>query len=375
MSFVYLDNSATTRQYDEVTDLMMKMFCENFGNPSSMHQLGVTAEKAVKNARKQVADALGVGEHEVYFTSGGTEADNTAIFGAVQAKKRRGKKIITTQVEHPAVLEAFKKLEEEGFEAVYIPVDNDCRVDMKAYEQALDDDVIFISAMTVNNEVGTIQPIDEMYNMKPKGAVFHTDAVQAFCKTNICKTDLISISAHKIHGPKGIGALYVKNGVNIKPFMVGGGQEKHMRSGTENVPAIAGFGQAAFICQSHNTEKTREVKEYLKKGIETEVADIKINTPKNSVDNILNISFLGTRSEVILHTLEQSNIFVSAGSACSSNKKGRSHVLTAMGMSDEEIDGAIRFSFSEFNTVKEMDYVIENVKKAVENFRKLGSFR
>lgn len=372
MKTIYLDNSATTRPYDEVTDIMVKMFKEDFGNPSSMHSLGVTAEKAVRKARKQVADRLGALEEEIYFTSGGTEADNTAIFGAAHAKKRRGNRIITTTVEHPAVLEAFKRLEQEGFETVYLPVDDECRVDMQAYKQALNDDVIFISVMTVNNEIGTIQPVKEMYDIKPEGAIFHTDAVQAFGKVKVPLTDLISISGHKIHGPKGIGALYIKKGTVIEPFMVGGGQEKHFRSGTENVPGIAGFGLASELCGENDIKK---VKERLKNGLLTEIKDIKINTPEDSADSVLNVSFLGTRSEVILHRLEQDGIFVSAGSACSSNKKGRSHVLTAMGLKDDEIDGAIRFSFSEFNTVEDMDYVADRVKNAVTEFRRLGSFR
>ena len=216
---------------------------------------------------------------------------------------------------------------------------------MEAYKQALSDDVIFISVMTVNNEIGTIQPIREMYDMKPEGAIFHTDAVQAFGKVEVPLTDLI----------------------------VGGGQEKHMRSGTENVPGIVGFGLAAELCGKGDVKR---VKERLRNGILSEIKDIRINTPEeDSADSILNVSFLGTRSEVILHRLEQDGIFVSAGSACSSNKKGRSHVLTSMKMKDEEIDGAIRFSFSEFNTVEEMDFVTDRVKNAVAEFRRLGSFR
>lgn len=369
---VYLDNSATTKQYKEVTDAMVECMVEDFGNPSSMHRLGINAEKKVKNARNQVASALGVKADEIIFTSGGTESDNTAIFGAAYAKKRRGNRLITSQVEHPAVLEAFKKLEEEGFEVVYLPVDENCQVSLEDYKNAIDDKTIFTSIMTVNNEVGTIMPIKEMYAVKPENSWFHTDAVQAFGKMKVPVTDMISLSGHKIHGPKGIGALYVGKGVNIKPFLVGGGQEKHMRSGTENVPAIVGLGQAASMIKNNNIG---QVKEHLLNGIKAELKDIKVNSPEQSLDNILNISFLGTRSEVILHTLEQDGIYVSAGSACSSNKKGRSHVLAAMGLKDNEIEGAIRFSLNEFNTIEEMDYVIDKVKNAVTRFRKLGSFR
>lgn len=371
--FVYLDNSSTTKQFPEVSKLMYDVMEEHFGNPSSMHRLGINAEKYIKAARKQVADKLGVNSEEIYFTSGGTESDNTAIFGSVYSKKRNGNKIITTKVEHPAVLEAFKRLEGEGFEVVYLPVDKHCRVSLDDYKNAVDDKTIFTSIMTVNNEVGTIEPIESLYKIKPKDSIFHTDGVQAFCKTDIPKVDLISLSGHKIHGPKGIGALYVKRGMNIRPFLIGGGQEKHFRSGTENVPAITGFGLAAEMNKGHGN--MAEVKKYLLEGIKAEIKDIKVNSPEDSVDSVLNVSFLGTRSEVILHTLEMDEIYVSAGSACSSNKKGRSHVLEAMGLKDDEIEGAIRFSFNRFNTIEEMDYCLDKLKSAVNRFRRLGSFR
>ncbi len=371
--FVYLDNSATTKQYENVTEKMIQYMREDFGNPSSMYRLGITAEKAVKEARRHVGVALGVPENNIYFTSGGTEADNFAIFGSILKNKRLGNKIITSKIEHPAVLEPMKRLEEMGFEVIYLPVDKNCRVDIETYKNALSDNVIFISIMTANNEIGTLQPIEEMYKLKPKNAFFHTDAVQAFGKVNVPRVDLISISGHKIHGPKGIGALFVSDGTKIKPHMLGGGQERNMRSGTENVPAIVGFGEAAKTIASgdENISNMKKVKEYLQEGILAEIDDIKINTPKDSVSSILSISFLGTKSEVILHKLEEDDIFVSAGSACSSNKKGRSHVLSAMNMTDEEIEGTLRFSFSSQNTTDEMDYVIERLKKAVTDFRKL----
>lgn len=371
--FVYLDNSSTTRQYDEVSEFMFKLMKEDFGNPSSMHRLGINAEKVLKKARNQIGQSLKVAEEDVFFTSGGTEADNTAVFGSAQARKRYGNKLITTNVEHPAILESFRKLEQEGFEVVYLPVDENCMVSVDDYKNALDDKVIFTSVMTVNNEVGTIEPIKELYSLKPKNSIFHTDGVQAFGKIDIPVVDAISISGHKIHGPKGIGALYVKKGLNIKPFAVGGGQEKNFRSGTENVPAIGGFGLAAEM--GRKPSDMAKVKKYFLEGIKAEIKDIKINSPENSVDAVLNVSFLGTRSEVILHTLEMDEIYVSAGSACSSNKKGRSHVLEAMGLKDKEIEGAIRFSFNRFNTIEEMDYVLDKLKQAVGKFRKLGSFR
>ncbi len=377
--FVYLDNSATTRQYDRVTAYMKEAMDDFYGNPSSLHSFGLDSEKKVRQARKNIAESLGCGEEEIVFTSGGTESDNTAIFGAARSKKRNGKKIITSKVEHPAVLEACKALENEGYTVEYIGVDSQCRLDMDQLQAAVDDETILISIMTVNNETGTVMPVDQIAQLK-KNALFHTDSVQAYGKMKLKAgaADLMSLSAHKIHGPKGMGVLYVRKGVRIPAYLVGGGQERHMRSGTENVPGILGFGLAARIA-SENLESRldamAEAKNYLLAGLQDQIENLRINTPADSVPSVLNVSFLGTRGEVLLHTLEQDGIFVSTGSACSSNKKGRSHVLAAMGLSDKEIEGAVRFSFSEFNTVKEMDYVLEKTKNAVTRFRKLGSFR
>lgn len=394
--FVYLDNSATTRQYDAVTDKMIKFMKEDFGNPSSLHRPGIDAEKALKEARRAVSAAVGCNDDELFFTSGGTESDNTAIFGAAEAGKRRGKRIITTSVEHPAVLESVKRLGENGFDVVFLPVLANGSVDMEALKSAINPETILVSVMQVNNESGIIMPIGEIgsyivsYN-KENGTdmLFHVDAVQSFGKMRVMKQgiDMMSVSAHKIHGPKGIGSLYVKKGRNIRPYIVGGGQEKHFRSGTENVPAIAGFGAAAEIAYRNldkRLEAMAKARTYLLEGIKTEIRDIKINSIEEcsvtgeegkSSPSVLNISFLGTRGEVILHTLEQSGIYVSTGSACSSNKKGQSHVLTAMGLKEKEIEGAIRFSFSEENTIEEMDYVLDKLREAVLRFRKLGSFR
>lgn len=377
--FVYLDNSATTRQYDEVTRKMKEAMDDFYGNPSALHSLGLASEKKIRAARQNLASALGAKEEEIVFTSGGTESDNMALYGIAQAKKREGKKIITSKVEHPAVLEACKVLEKEGFDVTYIGVDDQCRLDTTQLRAAIDDQTTLISIMAVNNETGTIMPIEEIGRLKGR-AVFHTDAVQGFGKVNLKNTraDLISVSAHKIHGPKGIGALYIKKGVNLPAFIVGGGQERHMRSGTENVPGIIGFGAACQIAMSDidgRMEKMAAARNYLLAGICDQISDIRVNSPEDGAASVLNISFLGTRGEVLLHTLEQDQIFVSTGSACSSNKKGGSHVLAAMGLSDKEIEGAIRFSFNEFNTTEEMDYVIDKVKTAVERFRRLGSFR
>ncbi|HHU17534.1 MAG: cysteine desulfurase family protein [Anaerovoracaceae bacterium] len=387
--FVYLDNSATTKPYKEVIDVMVKYMQTYYGNPSSLHSMGLDAERAIKEARKIIANSIKAKDEEIYFTSGGTEADNMAIFGAAQARRRRGNKIITSKIEHPAVLETCKNLEVLGFKVEYIPVDCNGIIDLSALREALDEQTILISVMQINNELGSIQPITEIAEMKSNAEkklkteiLLHIDAVQSFGKLPInvkdSSIDLITISGHKIHGPKGVGALYIRKGLNIKPYLYGGGQERGLRSGTENVPAIAGFGVAVDLYMK-NFEKRMEtiqsVRNYLEECICSEIKDIRINSPKDGSPAILNVSFLGVRGEVILHTLEQSNIYVSTGSACSSKKRGQSHVLEAIGLSNTEIEGAIRFSFSEFNTIEEMDYVLINLKNAVDKFRKLGSFR
>lgn len=387
---IYLDNSATTRQYDEVNRAMLSAMQDTFGNPSSLHRLGLKSEKAVKAARAEIASAIGCTPAEVIFTACGTESDNTVLFGTARAKRRTGKRIITTKVEHPAILEPCKRLESEGFEVIYLDVDPEGFVTADAVLSALTDDTILVSIMAVNNESGCIMPIEEIgrriaeYNkVHGTGILFHSDMVQSFGKVrfNMSLVDMASFSAHKIHGPKGIGALYVKKGVNIEPFLLGGGQEGHFRSGTENVPSIIGFGEAAKISSERFSERTaamQAAKERLLAGLRERVPEIKVNTPDHdSACSVLNVSFIGTRGEVILHTLEQSEIYVSTGSACSSNhsSKGGSHVLRAMGLKPKEVEGAIRFSFSEFNTLEEMDTVIDTVAAAVEKFRKLGSFR
>jgi cysteine desulfurase len=385
--FVYLDNSATTRPYDAVIAETVKYMETDYGNPSSLHRMGIAAEKAMKGARKSVAVSLGSREEEIYFTSGGTEADNLALFGAAQARRRRGDKIITSKIEHPAVLESCRKLEESGFRVEYLPVDKNGIISMQALEGALDHETILITVMQVNNETGSIQPIAEISKLRKRigeqlgtEILLHTDAVQSYGKlpVQVSGIDLLSVSGHKIHGPKGIGALYIRKGFNIGPTLFGGGQERGLRSGTENVPAAAGFGIAAEVCCRNidqRIESLRTVKTYLTEGICAEIPDVVLNSSEDGSASILNVSFLGVRGEVLLHTLEQAEIYVSTGSACSSKKKGQSHVLKAMGRSDQEIEGAIRFSFSEFNTVEEMDYVLSQLKNAVQKFRKLGSFR
>ena len=386
---VYLDNSSTTKQYDKVTAKMLYFMEEAFGNPSSLHGMGLTAENAVKEARKNVAKALGFSADEIYFTSGGTEADNLALFGAASARKRRGKKIITTSVEHPAVLESCKALSDMGFEVVYTGVDNKCRLNLDELRANIDGGTILISAMHVNNEVGTIMPTAEINKAKIENALFHTDAVQSFCKipADAMKADIVTVSSHKIHGPKGCGAIAIGKGVNIIPRTFGGGQEKNIRPGTENVAAIAGFGEAVITASGKLTARAQKMdtaRSYLLNGIKAEIKDIKVNSVEETSiagesgfcsPSVLNISFLGTRGEVILHGLESENIYVSTGAACSSNKKGKNYTLAAMGLSEKEAEGALRFSFCEFNSVEEMDFVLYRLKEQIAGFRKTGNLR
>ena len=414
---VYLDNSATTKQYEPVTEKMIGCMRCDYGNPSSLHNMGLSAEKLIREARNHVATAAtGFSSEEIYFTSGGTEAANLALFGVADAKKRRGNKIITTRVEHAAVFESCKRLESNGFEVVYIGVDDKCRLNLEELYSHIDDRTILVSVMEVNNEVGTIMPIGEIagakggqanvsdgrqakggqanvsYGRQAKGGaewVLHTDAVQGFGKTPFCGrgADIVTVSAHKIHGPKGSGAVMIRKGIQVSPMIFGGGQERNMRSGTENVAGIAGFGEAARIMNGNFAARIAyiaKLRSYLLDGIKTEIQDIKINSIEEASLNgeagfgspaILNISFLKTRGEVILHGLESEKIYISTGAACSSNKKGKNSTLVAMGLSDKEIESSLRFSFSEFNTIEEMDFVLVKLKEQVNKFRKLGSFR
>ena len=393
---IYLDNSATTRQYDEVTELMYKTAKENYGNPSSLHSLGFEAGNLLYDARRQVEALLPPAGH-VIFTSGGTESDNMALLSSARKLRRRGNKIITTKVEHPAILETCKRLKDDGFEVVCLDVDVDGYLEEQVLKAALDKNTIIVSVMTVNNEVGVIEPVvpigrtvRDFNRQNGTEIIFHTDAVQAFGKLAMdgIDADLISASGHKFHGPKGTGFLYMKKRHKLPALITGGGQEGGFRSSTENTPGIAGLGLAAQMSCDNQMVKISNmgmVNNYLLSGLKTEISDIIVNGPEElgytltehgmRCPTALNVTFEGTRGEVLLHTLEQDGIFVSTGSACSSNKTGDSHVLQAMSMTHKEIEGALRFSFSEFNTVEEMDFVIDRVKIAVDRFRRLGSFR
>lgn len=376
---VYLDNSATTMPYEEVTRKVTEMMTSFWGNPSALYAGGIKAEREISRARQSVADLLGASADEIFFTSGGTESDNTAIFGAYEALRRSGAGIITTEVEHPAVLEAIKRLAERGADVTYLPVDGDCRISLADLEAAVTDDTVLISIMAVNNETGTVMPVADVAALK-RNAYFHVDAVQAFGKLDISGTgaDMMSVSAHKIHGPKGVGALFVKKGLRLMPFLYGGGQERGMRSGTENTSGIAGFGRACEIAGENfdvNAAAVSRLNAMLRQGLKDSISDIRINSPEDACPSVLNVSFLGTRGEVILHKLERDGIMVSTGSACSSGKKGGSHVLKAMGLSRSEVESAVRFSFGTMNSEEEIEYTIDRTKAAVESFRCLGSFR
>ena len=379
---VYLDNSATTRAYECVRDIVGKVMCEDYGNPSSMHKKGVDAEAYVREAKETLAKILKVQEKELYFTSGGTESDNLALIGGARANHRAGKHLITSSIEHPAILNTMRYLEEEeGYRVTYLPVDEYGRIRLDALKEALCDETILVSVMYVNNEVGSVQPIAEAsaivkaYN---KNILFHVDAVQGFGKYKIypkkLKVDMCSISGHKIHGPKGVGFLYIRNGVKIKPLIYGGGQQAGMRSGTENVPGVAGFGAAAKEMYTNHAEKVQkliELKDYMTDRL-GEIEGTVINSKKGeaSAPQIVSVSFEGVRSEVLLHALEDKGVYVSSGSACSSNHPGISGTLKGIGVAQKLLDSTIRMSFGMFNTKEEVDYTIDVLKELVPVLRR-----
>ena len=377
MKEVYLDNSATTKPFEDVVCAMEETLDFLYGNPSSLHTKGFESERLLKKSRKIIANSLGKKESTITFNSGGTEGDNNVLQCVARDRRRVGKTIITTEVEHPAILETCKFLEKEGFNIIKVSVDEYCNPNLDELQSYISKDVILISAMAVNNEVGTIFPIKKINEIKGD-ALFHSDAVQAYGKLDMngFEGDFLTASGHKIHGPKGIGFLYKKSGVRLSPLIYGGNQESGYRSGTENVPGIVGMAKATELIVPNiqeNYEKVKMLWRRLKKGI-LDIGDVIINSPNNCTPYILNASFMGTRGEVILHRLESKGIFVSTGSACSSNKNSKSHVLKAMGKTDKEIEGAIRFSLSIQNTAEGVDAVLTVLEDAVKKFSKLGSF-
>lgn len=379
---VYLDNSATTRAYPEVGELVYKVMCRDYGNPSSMHRKGVEAEHYVKDAKETIAKSLKVNAKEIFFTSGGTESDNLALIGVARANKRRGNHLITSSIEHPAILNTMRHLEEEeGFRVTYLPVDAAGRIRLDALKEALCEDTILVSVMYVNNEVGTVQPIEEAVRMvkayDPQ-IIFHSDAVQGYGKYRIYPKrmgiDLLSASGHKIHGPKGIGFLYIGEKVKITPIVYGGEQQKNIRSGTENVPGIAGLGLASEMIYKDLDMKValmRELKAYFIEGLKKiDRTVIHGLTDEGSAPHIISAGIAGIRSEVLLHTLEEKGIYVSSGSACASNHPAISGVLKGIGAAQEYLDATLRFSMSEFTTKEEIDYTLETLYNCVPMLRK-----
>lgn len=378
---IYLDNSATTRCFPEVAALMNEIFLEDYGNPSSMHHKGVTAERRLAEAKKTLAGILKVREKNLYFTSCGTESDNLAIIGGALAAQRRGKHLITTPIEHPAVLESMKYLESQGFEITKLPVDRNGLVTPEQVAAAVRPDTVLVSIMHTNNEIGAVEPVEEIgaaiKAVNPQ-TLFHVDAVQGFGKARILpkrmQIDLLAASGHKIHGPKGIGLLYVADGVRLEPLLHGGGQQGGMRSGTENVPGIAGMALAAkMLCDSLDEDRAKlsAMKSCLMERL-AQIPDVEFNGPtdETSAPHILSVRVRGVRAEVLLHALEDRGIYVSSGSACSSNHPRPSETLTAIGTPAQEMDNSIRMSLSVMNTMDEMEQAAQAVAELVPFLRK-----
>ncbi len=379
---VYLDNSSTTQPFPEVIEAVEECFRENYGNPSSLHRKGLEAEKIIKNSRRRIAETLGAADNELIFTSGGSEANNLALFGVIN-KYQRGNYLVTSQIEHPSVLHAFKRMEQQGYKVTYLPVDGTGKVNLDELQTCLNSHPALVSIMMANNEIGTIQPLEAIraiIDAQKNKPLFHVDAVQAFGKLlfNVKKLniDLLTISGHKFHGPKGIGALYLRKGIQLEPLIYGGGQETGHRSGTENVPGIAGMGVAAAQIMRNlnsNIHKLRQLKKHLTEFITRSIENIRVNSldTEDFAPHILSVSFPGIKAEVLLHALEQDGIYVSTGAACSSRKQSPSHVLTAIGLNKDEIEGTIRCSFSIQNTEPEINYVSERLVHHVRELRRI----
>lgn len=377
----YFDNSATTKVLDSVRDIVVKTMTEDYGNPAAKHRKGMEAEQYIRDARKIIADTMKVQEKEILFTSGGSESNNMALIGAAWANQRAGKHIISTSIEHPSVYNPLGVLEELGFEVTILPVDHDGHISLKELEEAIRPDTILVSTMYVNNEVGAVEPVEEISKIikaKNPSTLYHVDAIQAYGKYVIRPKkqgiDLLSVSSHKIHGPKGVGFLYIRNGVKIKPLIYGGGQQAGMRSGTENVPGVAGFGAAAKEMYTNHAEKVQkliELKDYMTDRL-GEIEGTVINSKKGeaSAPQIVSVSFEGVRSEVLLHALEDKGVYVSSGSACSSNHPGISGTLKGIGVAQKLLDSTIRMSFGMFNTKEEVDYTIDVLKELVPVLRR-----
>lgn len=382
MKRIYMDHSATTPVASEVLDAMLPYFEEKFGNASSLHSFGLEAKEALESSREKVAKLLGASPEEVIFTSGGTESDNLALKGIAYRNKEKGKHIITTAIEHPAVLEVCRKLEKEGFEVTYLPVTGDGFVDLASLEGAVRKDTILISVMHANNEIGTIQPLEEIGKIAAeKDIYFHTDAVQTAGKiaadVNHLGVDLLSLSAHKLYGPKGVGALYIRKGTRMESIVQGGGHERGLRSGTENISGIVGLGRAAVLAEetmSAEADRLTKLRDRLAKLVLDKVKDAWINgSMTKRLPSNLNFGFKYVEGESLLLFLDSKGIAVSTGSACSSHKLEPSHVLRALGLSPEECHGSLRITMGRSNTIEDVDYVAQSIEEAVERFRGISA--
>ena len=378
MNSIYFDNAATTKVKREVLKEMIPYFEIEYGNPSSMYSIGRNAKKAVNDARKKVAELINSDVNEIIFTGSGSESDNLALKGIARANKSKGNHIITSKIEHHAVLDSCKTLENEGFKITYINVDKDGIIDLEELKNAISKDTILISIMFANNEIGTIQPIEEVAKIAKKyNILFHTDCVQACGNIAIdvkkMKIDLLSMSGHKLNGPKGIGALYVKNGINIKKILDGGQQEKGKRAGTENVPGIVGLGKACEIANKNinkHIEYLKKLRDYYISEIETKIKNVKLNGSREKrLPGNANFSFEGVDAQTLLFKLDQAGICASAGSACNTGSELPSHVLLAIGLNKELAYSSLRTTFSEENTKEDVEYLIKNIEQIVSNLR------
>lgn len=382
MKRIYLDHSATTPVAPEVLEAMLPYFTERFGNASSLHSFGLEAKQALEESREKVADLLGAESEELIFTSGGTESDNLALKGIAYRNRKKGKHIITTRIEHPAVLEACRKLQTEGFEVTYLPVTGEGLVEPGALESAIRSDTVLISVMHANNEIGTIQPLEEIGKIAAeKDVYFHTDAVQSVGKiptdVNALGVDLLSLSSHKLYGPKGVGALYVRKGTRLESIVQGGGHERGLRSGTENVAGIVGLARAAELAQetmATEAESLTGLRDRLAARVLERVNEAWINgTMKRRLPGNMNFGFRYVEGESLLLFLDSKGIAVSTGSACSSKKLEPSHVLLSLGLSPEECHGSLRITLGRSNTEEDLDYVAQSIAEAVERFRSISA--
>ncbi|MCI9626128.1 MAG: cysteine desulfurase [Clostridia bacterium] len=375
--YIYLDNAATTMVCREAAEKAAELMQTCYGNPSSLHRAGLDAEKQVKAARQKIANIWQVRPEQIYFTSGGSEGNNMAIRGALSRNRARGNVVITSKIEHPSVMRTVKAAEQDGFRVLQLDVDGEGKIDLEQLRTMLNDKVSLVSIMHVNNETGVMQDINTIAHLvkQHSRALFHTDMVQSFGKLSVKLSpdiDMATLSGHKIHAPKGIGALYVKDANGITPLIYGGGQEKNMRSGTENTPGICALGIAAELAANADSGYISELKQTLQNGIVQTIDNAVVHGTDTS-PYVLNISFPGLRAEVLLHTLESHGIMVSSGSACSSNHPAPSPTLLAMGCSRAEIEGAIRFSFSRFNTQEEIQTCLEVLRREVPLLRKFAA--